>query len=213
VKSQRQMLAAAVASPADFKGGKYGAARDACGTIALMLGLIDAYDGEARWKGRVAGLRDACAQTAAACEAGTAAALAGAVARASDLERLLSGAGTDDRSGEIETLRWSQLAGRPTLMGRLEAAEALLAADAPPNARQWEQLRHEVEIVAVIGEVIQFPGFLHRDEEGYRTHAGAMRDAARQAREELEGTPNQAGLRSAVGALRKSCDACHAEYR
>ena len=212
VKSQRKVLLAAVASATEFKGGRYAEASDACSVLALMFGLIAAHDGEARWQSQAANACDLFAGAATHCAEGTDEAFAVARARAADLEKLVNGVDPDGQSDRVGAWLWSALASRAALMTRLEAAADLLAT--PPDAPgQREHLRHELEIVAAIGEVIQWPDFVHHDEDLYRRHAAGMRDAALRARTELEEKTSPEGLPSAVGALRKSCDSCHAEYR
>jgi len=214
VKSQRKVLLAAVASATEFKGGRFAEAQNACSVLALMFALIAAHDGEARWQDQAASARDLFTQAATSCAGGTDEAFAVARARAADLEKLVNGVDPDGQSDRPGAGLWSDVASRSALMTRLEAAAGLLAAATPPESlSQREQLRHELEIVAAIGELIQWPDFADHDEDRYRRHAGGMRDAALRARTELEEKTSPEGLQSAVGALRKSCDSCHAEYR
>ena len=65
---------------------------------------------------------------------------------------------------------------------------------------------------ATIGEVIQRPDFEYHDDDTYRGYASAMRDAAIQARDAAAKNDYDAA-RTAVGALKKSCDSCHGDYR
>ena len=214
VKSQRKVLLAAVASATEFKGGRYAEAQNACSVLALMFALIAAHDGEARWQDQAASACDLFAQAATSCAVGTDEAFVVARARAADLEKLVNGVDPDGRSDRAGAGLWSDVASRSALMTRLESAAGLLAAATPPESlSQREHLRHELEIVAAIGEVIQWPDFVNHDEDLYRRHAGGMRDAALRAQTELEEKTSPEGLQSALGALRKSCDSCHAEYR
>jgi hypothetical protein len=214
VKSQRKVLIAAVASATEFKGGRYAEAQKACSVLAVMFALIAAHDGEARWQGQAASVCDLFAEAATDCTVGTAEALVVARARAADLEKLVNGVEPDGQSDRAGAGLGSDVASRSALMTRLEVAAGLLAAATPPDSlSQREHLRHELEIVAAIGEVIQWPDFVYYDEDLYRRHASAMRDAALRGRTELEEKTSPAGLQSAVGTLRKSCDSCHAEYR
>ena len=214
VKSQRKVLLAAVASATEFKGGRYAEAQNACSVLALMFALIAAHDGEARWQDQAASACDLFAQAATSCAVGTDEAFVVARARAADLEKLVNGVDPDGRSDRAGAGLWSDVASRSALMTRLESAAGLLAAATPPESlSQREHLRHELEIVAAIGEVIQWPDFVNHDEDLYRRHAGGMRDDALRAQTELEEKTSPEGLQSALGALRKSCDSCHAEYR
>jgi len=214
VKSQRKVLLAAVASATEFKGGRYAEASNACSVLAVMFALIAAHDGEARWRDQAASAGDLFAEASSRCAGGTDEAFGVAEARAADLEKLVNGVDPDGHSDRLGAGLWSDGASRSALMARLEAAAGLLAAAPPPKTlSQREQLRHELEIVAAIGEVIQWPDFEDHDDDGYRRHAAGMRDAALRARTDLEEQTSPESLQSAIGALRKSCDSCHAEYR
>jgi len=64
----------------------------------------------------------------------------------------------------------------------------------------------------VIGEVIQQKDFEYHDDDTYRGYSAAMRDAAVEARDAVR-KGNYEAARAAVGALKKSCDTCHGDYR
>jgi len=65
---------------------------------------------------------------------------------------------------------------------------------------------------AVIGEVIQQSDFEFYDDETYRGYSSAMRDAAVQLRDAVQ-KGDYESARAGVGSLKKSCDACHGDYR
>lgn len=215
VKDSKARLAAAVASASDFKGGGYDDARVGFSAVALAFAVIAAHDGDVRWRKDAERARDLFARAGANCKVGTAQSFAEAKARVDDLGTLLDGGSLEagpEREGDFA---WNQVAGRPALMSRLEAADALAAAAVSSKdgfTKQFEKLRHEAEIIATIGEVIQRPDYEDHDDDAYRGHAAAMRDAALETRDAaLEGDYDAA--RTAVGRLKKSCDACHADYR
>jgi len=215
IKEMNARVTSAVGSASDFKGGGYDEARVAFSSIALAFAVIAEYDGDVRWKEHAEQARDLFARVAANCKVGTAQSFNESKARADDLAALLDGSGVEARAEREGDFAWSQVAGRPPLMARLQAADGLAAAATASKEefkRQAERLLHEAELVAVIGEVIQRPDFEYHDDDTYRGHAAAMRDAALQAREAtLKG--NYEAARAAVGALKKSCDACHGDYR
>ena len=214
IKQMKTVVAKAVASASDFKGGGYDEARVAYGSTALCFGVIAAYDGDVRWKKDAETARDLFARVGNNCKVGSQQTFDESKARLADLESLLDGSGIPPRK-EKEDFLWSMVAGRPAVMERLEAAEGRMAAAiASKNdfSRQVEAFLHEVEMVAVIGEVIQQPDFEDHDDETYRGHAARMREAAVQAREAARKNDYEAA-RTAVGELKKSCDACHGDYR
>jgi hypothetical protein len=128
---------------------------------------------------------------------------------------MLDGGTPAGRPDRDEDFQWSQVAARPALMSRLESAEGALAAAVASKAdfsRQLERVVREAEIVAVIGEVIQRKDFEYHDDDTYRGYAAAMRDAAIGARDAAAKKDHDAAS-TAVGVLKKSCDACHGDYR
>jgi cytochrome c556 len=100
-------------------------------------------------------------------------------------------------------------------MARLESADAALAAAVASKGdfvRLIERVVHEAEMVAAIGAAIQQRDFEFHDDDNYRGYAAAMRDAGVAARDAAL-KKDYDGARTAVGTLKKSCDACHGEYR
>lgn len=215
IKDNNTRLAAAVASASDFKGGGYDEARIGFSAIALAFAVIAEYDGDVRWRKDAEQVRDLFARVAANCKVGTAQSFAEAKARVDDLAALVEGSGVEAKADREGDFAWSQVAGRPALMGRLESADGVTAAATASKeefSKQVEKFLHDVEMVAVIGEVIQRPAYEYHDDDTYRAHAASMRDAAIRAREAALKDDYDAA-RTAVGTLKKTCDACHGDYR
>lgn len=215
VKEQRKALQAALVSESDFKGGGYNAARDAFSAVALVFGIVAVHDGEVRWKKDAENVRDLFARVGFNCKVGTTGSFKESKERFADLETLLDGGSPDKRADRDEDFLWSQVAGRPALMNRLEAAEAAAAAAIASKGdfdKAAEALLREVEMAAAIGEVMQQKDYEYHDDDTYRRYSSAMRDAAVKARDATRKGDYDAA-RSAVGELKKSCDTCHGDYR
>jgi hypothetical protein len=215
IKDMKAVVAAATARPADFKGGGYEQAREAFSSIALAFAVIAAYDQDVRWKKDAERARDLFARVGFNCKVGTDQSLAESKLGLADLEALLDGGAPERQADRDDDFRWSQVAGRPALMTRLEAAEAGVGTGIASKAefdRQIAALVHDAEMVAAIGEAIQQPDFEYHDDDTYRGYAAAMRDAALQLRAACD-EKNYESARAAAGALKKSCDACHGDYR
>ena len=215
IKDMKGLVASAVATPSGFKGGGYDQAREAFSTVALAFGVIAAYDQDIRWKTEAETARDLFARVGFNCKVGTDQSFNEARLRVDDLKSLVEGGPPSSRTDRDEDFRWSQVAGRPALMSRLESAETALAAAAASKAdfeKRLAHVLHDSEIVAMIGEVIQQADYEYHDDDTYRGHASAMRDAAIQIREAVKKADYDAA-RAAVGVLKKSCDACHGAYR
>ena len=215
VKDRKADVAAAVAKSSDFKGGGYDAAREAFSSIALSFGVIAAYDRDIRWKKDAATARDLFARVGVNCKVGTDQSFAESKARLEDLEALLEGGSPQGKPDRDEDFRWSQVAARPALMSRLERGEGVIGAGLASRGdfdRGLERILHDAEIVAAIGEAIQQPDFEYHDDDTYRGYAGAMRDAALKVRDACRDKDYESA-RAAASALKKSCDACHGDYR
>ncbi|NBW96426.1 MAG: hypothetical protein EBR28_06770 [Planctomycetia bacterium] len=215
IKDMKGRVAGAVASASDFKGGGYDEARVGFGVVALAFAVIAEHDGDVRWKRDAERARDLFARVGSNCKVGTPQSFAEAKARVDDLATLLDGSSIEASADRDDDFKWSQVAGRPALMSRLEAADGAVSevtASKGEFTRQVERLLHEAEIVATIGEVIQRPDYEYHDDDTYRGHASAMRDAAIQARDAASKGDYDAA-RAAAAAVKKSCDACHGDYR
>ena len=216
VKDMKDLLAAACAKLGDFKGGGFEEARCGYSSLAMLFGVIAAYDQpDVRWRKDAATARDLFARVGFNCKVGTDQSFAEAKARLDDLVGLLDGNSPEPNPNIDRAELWSQMTGRPPLMTRLEMAQDAMRPAIASKAdfdKLSDQLMRAAEIVAVIGEVIQQPDFEFHDDESYRGYAAGMRDAAVQVRDAcLKGDYEAA--RAAAGKLEQSCDACHGDYR
>ena len=216
VKDMKDLLSTACGKLSDFKGGGFEQARCGYSSLAMLFGVIAAYDQpDVRWRKDAATARDLFARVGFNCKVGTDQSFAEAKARLDDLVALLDGNSPEPNPNIEPAELWSQMTGRPPLMTRLEMAQdAMRPAIASKGDfdKLADELAHAAEIVAVIGEVIQQPDFEYYDDDTYKGYASAMRDAALQVREAcLKGDYEAA--RAAAGKLEQSCDACHGDYR
>lgn len=215
IKDLKRAATEAVASPSDFKGGGYDRARVAFSTAALAFGVIAAFDKDIRWKKDAESIRDLFARVGFNCKAGNDQSFNESKLRVADLESLLEGSTPSARADREEDFRWSQVAGRPPLMSRLETADNAISAAVASKGdfdKAAERLLHDSEMVAIIGEVIQQADYEYFDDDTYRGYASAMRDAAVQLRAAVR-EKNYEAARAAAGSLKKSCDTCHGDYR
>jgi hypothetical protein len=215
IKDMKSALSQAVASQSDFKGGGYDKAREAFSTVALCFGVIAAYDQDVRWKKDAETARDLFARVGFNCKVGTDQSFNESKLRVADLETLLEGGSPTARPDREEDFRWSQVAGRPALMSRLESADGTLAAVSASKGdfdKALDRVLRDAEIVALIGEVIQREEYEYHDDDTYKGYAAGMRDAALRVRAAAQKKDYEAA-RSSLGELKKSCDACHGDYR
>lgn len=215
IKDRASGVAAAIATPAAFKGGGYRDCRTEFTSIATMFGVIAAYDGEVRWKAEAAAARDLFARAGFNCKAGSDQTFNEAKARADDISSMIQGSRLDREADSDGDVAWSDVAARTPLMARLEMADATLSeaiSSASAFRGEAEVVLHEAEIVAVITQVLQEPELDDFDDETYRGYAAAMGAAAQEIHAAaLEGRYDEAS--AAVGRLKQSCDTCHGDYR
>lgn len=215
IKDRASGVAAAIATPAAFKGGGYRDCRTEFTSIATMFGVIAAYDGNVRWKAEAAAARDLFARAGFNCKAGSDQTFNEAKARADDIASMIQGSRLDREADTDGDIAWSDIAARTPLMTRLEMADATLSeaiSSASTFRGEAEVVLHEAEIVAVITQVLQEPELDDFDDETYREYAAAMGQAAQEIRAAaLEGRYDEAS--AAVGRLKQSCDTCHGDYR
>ncbi len=215
IKDQREVLAAAVTSPSAFKGGGYDEARRAFSTLALAFGLIAAHDEDVRWQREADTARRLFGRAGFNCKVGTDQSFAESKLSLEDLSGMLDGNPPRRKPEDEDGFRWSNVAARPAIMARLEAAEKRLAAgvaSAGEFGKQRDTTRHEAELVAAIGEIVQQPDFEFHDDDTYRGFAAAMRDAAVAIRAACDSKDYDAA-RTAVGEMSKACSDCHGGYR
>lgn len=215
IKDVKSVIAKACAKPTDFKGGGFEDARVAFSSLAVAFGVIAAYDGDIRWQKDAATARDLFGRAGFNCKVGTEQSFNESKARLDDLEAMLDGNAPKGKPDRDDDFRWSQVAGRPALMNRLEQAQdamrPAIASKADFMGRLGELL-HAAEMIAVIGEVIRQPDYEFQDDDTYLGYAAAMRDAAAEVRAACEKKDYEAA-RAAVGKIEKSCDTCHGDYR
>ena len=215
IKNMKDVVVEACATPSAFKGGGYDKARKGFSAIALAFAVVADYDGDVRWKKDAVTARDLFARAGFNCKVGTDQSFAEAKARIDDLNRMLQGSSPESRPERDEEFAWSQVAGRPALMSRLEEAQAALrpaAASAADFKRNVEAALHAAEVMAVIGEIIQRRDYEYHDDQTYVGYSSEMRDAAAALRQACN-DGNYEAAREAAGRIEKSCNACHGDYR
>ena len=215
VKDYKNALTAAIGSPSDFKGGGYNKARVGFSSVALVFGVIAAYDQDVRWKKDAETARDLFARVASNCKVGTDQSLAESKLRVADLEAMLDGGSPQGKPDREEDFKWSQVAGRPALMSRLEVAENAIKAGTASSAEfksSADTLLREAEMMAAIGEAIQQGEYEYFDDDTYRGYASSMRDAAVTVRDAIK-KGDYESAQKATGEISKACSACHGDYR
>lgn len=215
VKSLAKLVEAAVKSPNEFKGGGFKTARRDFTTLAALFGVIAEYDGEVRWKSQAAALRDACGRAGKNCKVGTDGTFAEAKRRSEELSGLIRGDAPPLEPGATE-FNWSETADRPPLMERLEITRTerlkpWSGGKAEFTAHQADVV-HEAAIAAALAQIIKHPSYDYAEDEGYGQYVNELQRAALEAKGAAEKNEFDRA-QAAIGAMGKSCDACHGDYR
>lgn len=216
IKKQARAVDETVDIPGKFKGGGNNDARVQFSTIAVMFAIAGEHDGSVRWQDDAPGLRELFAQAGFSCKVGTDQSFNQSKLRKQDLADLIRG----ERPAAIKeaeaAAQWGKVSDRPPLMKRMETAfqkrlSPWLASDAEFK-KNLEDIRHEAEVLAALGEVIQREGFEYYDDEDYLGYAKQMRDAAHEISEAAK-LDNYDKARAASGNISKACSTCHEGYR
>ena len=215
VKSIKLSIDRDITTPGDFAGKGYKLARRHFTMLAVMFAIAGEYDGQVRWKDDAPAAREMFARTAANCKVGTPQVFNEAKLRKDQLQDLVGGARLQATPAESQA-KWGEVCDRAPLMQRLENAQQgnLQPATASKNefAANTEQILHEAEVVAAIGEVLQKEGMVDADDSDYTGYAEAMKQAALEIVEAVK-TNNDEQARKAVGEISKACSQCHENYR
>ena len=165
-------------------------------------------------KENAAGMRDVFARTAANCKTGDKRVYDQAKMRRDELQDLMSGQAPDHKGEALED--WSRVSDRGPLMQRLEIGfnERLRpwTSSAAEFASNKDDVRHEAEMIAMLGEILTKKGLEDAEDETYAEFAHNMRNAANDVLSALREN-DQARASQAAGEIAKACSDCHDSYR
>jgi hypothetical protein len=216
IKRLAQSLQATVTTPGEFKAGGYKLARVDLSELAVLFAVIAQYDGDVRWKDIAAGMRGQFARAGLNAKVGTDQTYREAVERKEELASLVQGERPPVPKSDAAFDDWSQIASRPQLMQRINAAheERLTKwlADAATFRRNRDAIRHEAQIVAMLAEVVHRKEYEYWDDESFVEYAVELRDAATEASSAAE-ADDFPKARDAVTRAGNACTECHAGYR
>jgi hypothetical protein len=215
VKRIAATLREPLANPAKFKSGGYKACRGAFNELAALFAVIAEYDGDVRWKDDAPALRDALARAARNCKTGTDQTFAEGAELRTQLDDLIRGERLGGKPAPPPE-RWSDVADRPLLMLRMEAALLEGISPALSNARDFSRqavdVQQEAEVLAMLAAIIDREEFEYWDDENFQQHSRALREASREL-SRAAADVNYDTARAAAGKAEQACSACHEGYR
>ena len=215
VKAHIPLLEADISVPAKFKAGGYRKARRHFTTLAAVFAVIAQYDADVRWKSQAAGLRDEFAHIGFNAKAGSTNVYNEARDRKADLSDLVRGSSITVPAAQNH-VTWSKVADFAPLMVRFETAyekrlQGWLASETQFK-RHLDEIKHEAEMLAMLGRVIQQDGFELADDEEYLKFARSLETAAGEiAQATVTGSFSTA--EKAAGRVKLSCTNCHGDFR
>jgi len=216
IKRAAGSLAGSVTTPSAFKGGGFKDVRRELSELAILFAVTAQWKGDARWKDSAAGLRDVFARSAANTKVASDATYREAEARSQDLADLIRGARPQVPKATAAVNDWSQVAGRPPLMQRLNIAhqDRLLRWLADENAFQTHQIdvRHEAQVLELLANVIHRNAYEFSDDETFVGYANELQQAANDVAISAE-SKDYRQARDAIRRVTNACADCHDGYR
>lgn len=216
IKAIKQEVDKNVSTPSDFAGRGHKVIRREFSILAMLFAVIGEYDADVRFKKDAPVAKEVFARTANNTKAGgNSNVFNEAKLRKADLDELLSGSSLQ-ATASGEAMEWSVIIDRGPLMQRLEAiyqekiAKQLASKD--EFTKNAEEILHDAEVVAVMGEVLTKEGMGDADDKTYAGFAHSMRDAATEIAGAVKGN-NYDTARAAAGKIDKACSQCHEGYR
>lgn len=215
VKTVAKGVDESVVNPQQYAGGGYKAGQDHFSMLAVLFAIVGEYDGDVRWKRHAIAAREEFAAAGFGSRVGSIQAFNQAKLAKEDLANVIAGQTLQGKEGEAKAA-WDKVAYRPPLMRRLKIAQEERlngwTASAGEFKKRADQILHEAQIVAALAEVITRDGYEFADDDGY---VAFCRDLKKSALDVVDAVKqnNPDNARSAMGAMGKSCTACHDDYR
>lgn len=214
VKTLAPMVAETTGSSRRFKGGGFRDARRQFSLLATLFGVIGQFDQNVRWQVEAAAMRDALARAGFNSKAGSDQTYREAKARADELALMVRGGSPDLPEPEAEW-KWPQVSDRQPLMVRMETAQgqmSLWTSSAKEFRQNQDRLLHETQILAMLAEVLKDPGYEYAEDETFQEYVSALQQSCLDLIEAVRQDMFDKAQESA-GAVYKSCNACHEDFR
>lgn len=118
-------------------------------------------------------------------------------------------------AGDVEELRpFHEFASRKKLMRRIETAKEMLKQNINSEARfksMADQIRHESELVSILGIIIRSSGYDYVEEADFQNFANSLIESARELSDSVTGESYEQ-FKRAIDKMNKSCADCHGAY-
>ncbi|HEY1066917.1 MAG TPA: hypothetical protein VGE52_12430 [Pirellulales bacterium] len=213
IKTLASEIANSTKAKGKFKSSGYKDAEVQFANLAVLFGVVAAYDGEVRWKAQAGAARTLAAKVGFLCKQGSDESYDAAKNEGETLTALVRGDKVELEEGDGSTPPWPSVAELGPLMKRLDKALEVvkpMAADKAAFDADPAKFAREAGLISMIGRVIQDAEY--NPEAEYKNFAAAMESAA--------GLAVQAGkqkqydaAREAIGRIDKACNDCHGQFK
>lgn len=204
-----------VTTPTNFKSD-YGKARQAFSMLSMLFAVINEYDQTVRWKEFASSAQVSFAQAASNARVGSQQAYNGAKLQKENLQELIRGGKFASDAKPEEDQDWSSIVDRNPVMERLEIAmqdrlKPWTSSQSEFSANA-EDVLHEANLIAVMGQVLIQSGMEESDDEDYAAFANTM---SRSALDVIAAVKNNdfASASKAANGISQTCSNCHEDYR
>jgi hypothetical protein len=216
VKAIKINLDTTITTPNKFASGGAKEARVDFTILAMLFGVINDYDAEVKWKRDAAAARDAFAKCAANASTSDERAYQQAKTRRQDLADILSGGSVSLSPPEDPNNNWVKICDRTPLMLRLkksfrEVIKPGTASAAEFKARK-DEIAHEANLIAAIGEILAAEGMEDSVEQDYVAYAKSMKQGAIDLIEAVKLENADMGGKAA-GVIDQACSRCHEDWQ
>jgi len=215
VKALKLSIDADVTTPSEFKGRGYLECRRHFSMVAAIMGVINEYDVEVRWRKSSPAVRDLFSRTAGNAKVGTQQTYNESKIRKQDMQDIVGGGNFAGESKMPEN-NWETIVDRPPLMERIQIAFEEKLQPSIANEGEFKKLpaemNHEAEVLAMIGEILAREGMEDAGDETYDGLAKSMQTGALDYAQALK-DGDYAKARSAVGVMSQACANCHNVYQ
>jgi hypothetical protein len=204
-----------VTTPSEFKGRGYLECRRHFSMVAALMGVINDYDKDIRWKEPAAAVRDVFSRSAGNAKVGTQQTYNESKIRKQDMQDIIGGANFVGESSDPAN-NWEVIVDRPPLMERISIAFEEKLQPSIANEDEFKKLvdemKHEAEILAMLSEILSLEGMEDAGDETYDGYAQSMKTGAVDYAQALK-DGDYAKARAAAGVMGQACSNCHNEYQ
>ncbi len=215
IKAQAKRLQAALPHASGFAAGGFKEARSVFAWLATLLGAVEEFPSEVRWKNSAPLARARFSALARQLRTGNDKEFALAKEGRETLTELLNGAGQTNTTS-AKPVPWGEIVVRTSTMQRMQDALETDLSRGMANPKEFKkrelQLRYAAEILSLCAVLLAKPGVEGTDDQDYVLLADNLREGAIELGAGIR-TDEYERARAALGKVSQDCEKCHEAYR